>query len=173
MINLILYDDQRRLRSERSKRALTAFGVLMMAIIAIGFVMLLPSFIALRFMIADFSYAREAEGRSPSSRALEERTRALADLESQARDVLARAREAPFFGDILREIVRAAPAGIDLAVMRFEEHAFTIEGHYQHRASFLAFLEALKTNASIKSISSPLSNLLRETDASFQITLSL
>lgn len=173
MINLIPPNDQYRLRRKRLKRLFSAFGFFVMAIFAIEFVMLLPSYIALRFMTADLSYAREVEERSPSSRALEERTRALVDLESQARSVLAHVRKTPSFDDMLEEVVRIAPAGIDLITMRFEEGTLAIEGYYQRRASFLTFLGALKTNTSIKNISSPLSNLLKEIDSSFYITLSL
>lgn len=174
MINLILPDDQHRLRREHSKRALSAFGFFVMAGLAMGFVMLLPSFVALRYMIADFSYAREVEEHSPSSRALEERTRALTLLELRARDVLARTSKSPSFDNLLQEIFHvASAAGIDLITARFEENTFTIEGHYQHRSSFLVFLHALETNALVKTVSSPLSNLLRETDASFHVTLSL
>jgi hypothetical protein len=173
MINLIPQNAQRQLRAKRFQSALAAFGFFMMAILAVGFVMLLPSFIALRFMIADFSYAREAEERSPVSRALEERTRALADLEALARNVLARARTTPSFDDMARETLRIAPAGIDFEVMRFEKKAFILEGRYQHRSLFLAFLNALPTIDLVKDVSSPLSNLLKETDAPFFITLSL
>lgn len=173
MINLLPPADQHQLRSERVKRATSAFGFFVAAIIAFGFVMLLPSFIALRYLTQDFSYAREVEEHSPSNRALEEQTRALTDRESRARDVLAHARKTTSFENILQEVLRVAPAGIDLATMRFEEGSLVIEGHYQHRSSFLAFLEAFKINASIKNISSPLSNLLKETDAPFLVTLSL
>lgn len=173
MINLLPYEAQHQLRADQSRAALTAFGIIVTAMLAIGFVMLLPSFVALRYLTRDLSYAREVEERSPVSRALGERTRALATLESRARSVLAHARTAPSFEDVLREVTRVAPAGIDLLTMRFEEHAFTIEGHYQYRSSFLAFLEALKTNAFVKSVASPLSNLLKETDAPFHVILSL
>lgn len=173
MINLLPYEARHQLRADQFHAALTAFGMIVTAMVAIGFVILLPSFIALRYLTHDLSYAREVEERSPTSRALGERTRALTTLESRARGVLAFAPESPSFENILREMIRAAPAGIDLFTMRFEKNTFTLEGHYQHRASFLAFLKALETNALIKNVSSPLSNLLKETDASFHITLSL
>ncbi len=173
MINLVPQNAQNQLRAGQANRALVAFGVFVMVIFAIGFVMLLPSFIALRFMIADFSYAREVEEQSPSSRALEERTKALANFESRARGVLALGRKTTSFEAIVPEVVRAAPVGVDLLTMRFEEGTLAIEGYYQRRSLFLAFLAALETNALVKSVSSPLSNLLKETDASFRLTLSL
>lgn len=173
MINLLPFYDRRRLRNERLKRTLAAFGFFVMAILALGFVMWLPSLIALRYMIADFSYVREAEERSPSNRALEERTRTLTDVESRARRVFGYGRATPSFDTMLEEIIRIAPAGIDLTTMRFEEKSLIIEGHYAHRSLLIAFLEALKTNPSVKSVSSPLSNLLQEMDAPFLLTLAL
>lgn len=173
MINLIPDDARNQLRTAQVWHIFSTFGFFVAAIIVIGFAALLPSLIRLRFMIADFTYAREVEERSPIKRALEEQTRALTDLESRARDVLAHARTTPSFEDILQEVARIAPAGIDFLTTRFEEESFIIEGHYEHRSSFLAFLEALKTNALVKSISSPLSNLLKESDALFSITLTL
>ena len=173
MINLIPQNVQHQLRVQRFQSMLAAFGFFMMAILTIGFIMLLPSFIALRFMIADFSYAREVEERSSVNRSLEERTRALSDLEIRARDVLDHAQAIPSFDDMAQEVRRIAPAGIDFEIMRFEKNTFTLEGRYQHRSLFLAFLEALKTSAFVKGVSSPLSNLLKEMDAPFFVTLSL
>lgn len=173
MINLLPLADQRQLRSKRVKRAASMFGFFMAAIIVFGFVMLLPSFIALRYLTRDFSYAREVEERSPSNRALEEQTRALTDFESRARDVLAHARKTTSFENMVQEVLRVAPIGIDFTTMRFEEGSLVVEGHYQHRSFFLAFIHALETNALVKSVSSPLSNLLKETDAPFLITLFL
>ena len=173
MINLVPQNAQHRLLIERRNRALSAFGFFVTGIMATGFVMLLPSFIALRYLTQDFLYAREVEERSPVSRALEERGQELTQFESLARSVLSQAHTTPSFEDMVREIIRITPSDINLLTMRFEKNTFTIDGHYQRRASFLAFLEALKTSAFVKNISSPLSNLLKEADAPFHLTLSL
>lgn len=172
MINLIPQESQRQLDIKRFQRALTSFGFFVAALLGIAFVMLLPLFIASRYLVSDLFYAREVEARSPTNRALEERTRALINLEQQARSVLARAHKTSF-EDVVQEITRIAPLGIDFSAMNFKNDTLTLEGRYQHRSSFLVFLETLKTNALVKDVASPLSNLLRETDAPFNIVLSL
>lgn len=172
MINLIPSESQRQLDIKRFQRALIAFGFFVAALLSIGFVMLLPSFIASRYLAGDLSYAREVEARSLTNRALEERTQALVNLERQARGVLARAQKTSF-EDIVQEVTRVAPLGIDLSAMKFQNGTLTLEGRYQHRSSFLVFLDALKTMPLIKGVASPLSNLLKETDAPFNIVLSL
>ena len=152
---------------------MSVLGFLAMAMIAIVFVLFLSSFIALRYLIADLSYARTVEEESPATHALEAYTQSLRTIEAQARDVLTHASSSPSFDEMARETLRIVPAGIDIATMRFEDGTFTIEGQYQHRSSFLAFLEVLRTHAFVKEVASPLSNLLKEIDAAFTVTVSL
>jgi len=173
MINLLSPATQKNFFLKRLRYALGTFGLFVAGILAVGFVFLTPSLIALRYLVNDLSYALGVEVRSPVTRALEERTQSLLGIESRAREMLARSPSPSSFEEVAADVMKVAPAGIDIATMRFEERAFVIEGRYLYRSSFLAFLETLKTRPLVKSVLSPLSNLLRETDASFLITLSL
>lgn len=173
MINLLSTSLQGAHRKRRFTRLIAIAGLAVASVLAIGIILLLPSFIVLRFMLDDLRYARAIEEQSPVNRALEDRTAELRRIELAARAALSLASTAPLMEEVMEDIIARAPAGIRVDEMHYARDTFEIKGVYERRADFLTLLHNLEQSAIITHIASPLSNLLQERDASFHLILSL
>ena len=175
MINLLPQEWQDNERRKLEARMLSGFGLALGVTIMGGIVALLPSSIALRLAAADTVYALSVEAQSPASKFQGDQNTALATLERLAGEAFsAHDRSALVSADeILADIAKRAPEGVILTSLTIGKAQVKVRGTYAARPDFLLFLESLKQSKFFVGISSPLSNLLKETKASFEITLSL
>jgi Tfp pilus assembly protein PilN len=173
MINLIPLSIQKEYRNHTYYTIVNRLSLLLAALVMASIMLLLPSVIALRFILHDLLYAREIEERSPVNLALEERTAVIERIAQSAREALAFSLKKSSPEDSFAEIAKQAPSGVAFKTVHFTADRFEIDGTYRYRSDLLLFLDNLEKSGIVKNISSPLSNLLRERDAPFHLNLSL
>lgn len=178
MINLLPAEDKGLIKKEYLRRYSVVSGIFIFALICISIVLLSPSYFLLisqkkslethLAVLQEGLTREEAEKIESSSRDLNVKLTFLASQEKEKRQI----------SGLMKQIINAKSLAIKLTGFSYEKKAkegnhFFLEGSASTRTSFLAFIKNLAEIKDVANVISPPSNLLREEDFSFRLTLEL
>ncbi|HYC83449.1 MAG TPA: PilN domain-containing protein [Candidatus Paceibacterota bacterium] len=175
MNNLLAFEDRQTIRREYRRRRLLVGLSLAVALIASAVVLLAAIYgtaaikLSVQGGISASGASLEAEEQTSlkeSSDAVQRALAAFKNLEEFEPSLL------------FKEIIDSKPEGISLASFSYTEvssdqRVVVIEGIAATRKSLIAFIDTLEANPKFASVVSPLSNVIKDVDAPFSITLSL
>ena len=153
-------------------RAAAALGGGLAAIVFIFAVLLLPSVFFLVFQADELAKTVGREAEAQRHEVFVEVAK-LAQASRLGGAVIRHERERlgvyPLFVSVFGDV----PSGVSLSRIRLEssDRKLAIEGFAQTRSSLLEFLEHLGSNPKIASVSSPVGNLIRETNIQFSVAI--
>src|SRR3989338_3301432 len=156
-------------------RALIVIASGFIAVLAVSFVLLLPTFFLLAFQkteaIRAVAIERDAEERTGLTKRVEIVERANR-LGVAVRDH--EAKRGDLFG-LFESLFRNVPAGIRLESIPFRSKTreLTISGFAPARQVLLLLLKNMEENPRIAKVSSPVANLIREADINFSVAVTL
>ncbi len=173
MINLIPPEGHKQVRREYLSRVAAVFALLVTGALVGGACLLLPSYILL-------SYQLKAQVESAASPEVEseyaDASRALADTSQLAKRLSAPAGSINT-SEILAHVNTNLSAEVALTAFSVsragEKVAVTARGTAQTRESLRKFVETLKRDAFFMDARVPVSDLARDVDLSFTLTLTL
>ncbi|RJQ37558.1 hypothetical protein C4552_00795 [Candidatus Parcubacteria bacterium] len=144
------------------------------AVVAIGVLLLLPTYFFIGLQTAETVRAAELERQSQAQSGIEAeitRIRAanrLAEIVEQYQ-----AGRRPVFGLFETVIRKAGGVRIENLEFKGKERQFVLRGFAPTRQDLLAFVAALEADEAIAEVSSPVANLIREVAISFSLTITL
>lgn len=179
MINLIPPHGQTALTHEYMLRVGSVYCFILAGVLAASTALMIPTYVLTSSQLKTVqSGTNEMESTSVAfEKAAEEVKRANA--------VMAQLRinsALPVYSEIVEEIVRIAPAGISFTTFRTansdaaaEEAApeILVQGHATNRNALATFKTALEDNALFETATVPISDLARDTNLPFVVTITL
>lgn len=176
MINLLLKPDRTRVRREYLVRLATVTLFVLATIIALGAVLLIPSLVLSQAQLDSVSSHQDLLARSIEIReggaALTELNRATAALSLLAK------RDDAALHELVADIGSAAPAGVAVTRLVFDADTegpgrLQVSGTANTRTALLTFSDALEASRRFAAVDLPVSNLARERDIEYILTVTL
>lgn len=174
-LNLLPPDEKINLAYEFRTRAVLRVGWLLIACFFITGVLFLPTMFFLSFQKSEVARTLELERlREERSGIREEMVRVKA-ANQEADVVRQNLTTRRTSSGLMRELLAAIPAGVSLSDVTYMPLTNTvlIGGFSPTRVTFLTFLDGLQKNARVAHVISPVSNVIRDTDITFSVTISL
>lgn len=172
-LNLLPPDEKRTLRAAMRSRAIFAVSSGIVAIVAVYLVLLAPTFLRISLQTSDILRAVRLETENQERIGIADivermqATNRLADA-ALAADTHERSVSVRF-----ENAFAVVPSALSLNRARYQTttRQLAIEGFSPNRALLLTFIRGLEGLPSVASVSSPVGNLIRETDIRFTLTV--
>ncbi|MBI2610229.1 hypothetical protein HYW53_03630 [Candidatus Giovannonibacteria bacterium] len=179
MINLLPQEDIKKLKRERFARFLMALEFLIAIAIFISTVLILPVYFSLLIEKTGLERGLEFAETSPELKEVGLIEKTLKEFNSKLSNFEEREREIRPVASNLKKILEKQNSGIAIESLNYERKAANskeiifVEGVAQRRDDFLVFLKNLESVDAFKKVESPVSNLLKDSNAPFSLTLEL
>jgi len=156
-------------------RVLAAVGTALILAGAFGFILLLPTIFFITFQRSEVVRAADLERQTQEESGIAKAAAHMLRANHLAEVFLAGGQKQSGVSAYIENIVRAIPPSVQLSEIRFQakERSFTISGFAPTRTVFLELMYALEADPNLTGVSSPVANLVRETDVTFSITAAL
>lgn len=172
MINLLPYEDQKEIESERVRRFL-ATGLLAVSMILVaGVVLMLPAYFSLALARREAIVQEALSLKGAPLERIRAVDREIKNLNQRLALLERTLKNAPPT-EILKKIIEQKPQGISLEAFIIRENKITLTGRAAGRDNLIAFIKILEKLDAVAKVDSPVSNLLKKTDAGFSLDLEL
>ncbi len=165
--NLIPEEQKKIIASEQWLRVVRFFGIGATAILIIGIALLAPSYLPLYFQSRELERdlaMRQVEGKKINADEIVAVVSNIQSIISSLRQSAANPTGALGIFDLLT----ANQRGIDISAFTIDKLGnVSITGHANTRTDLLAFEQRLRGSSHFQDITSPLANMIQETDISF------
>lgn len=176
-MNLLPDDAKQNLRSERFSRFFIVLGAVLSAILLVGWVLLLVSWLALAFEERGLEKQLEIVRQSPFLVRINEIESELAFFNEKLSAYDKNRESILFTSRIFDRVLGHRQHGISLSLFSYNGAGavenmpqFKIEGTASDREILVAFRDILDADPFIGNVRSPISNFLQERDISFSLT---
>ena len=179
MINLLPYDEREAVEKERIRRFVIVASLSVSFILAAGIVLMLPSYLKLTFERESLDRGIASEIKASGAGPTEGFKIALGDLNKKIAILDGAKKGATDVTHIIEGVLKARPAGVAInsiaygSVSKGGSKTVLLSGQAKTRDNFLAFEKNLEDSGDFKKITSPVSNLLRDADLQFSLSLDL
>ena len=174
MLNLNLLPPAEKLvvAYELRTRAVVTIASAFVAVFMVVIVLLLPSLFFLSFQKADVVRLLELDSEIQARTGVVERIEETKRLNRIAQAVVEHERNRPELFLLFAAILSAVPPGVSLSAVEYRGQSGELDlvGFAPNRERLLSFLRVLQANPRLEEVSSPVANLIRETDISFSIS---
>ena len=156
-------------------RSLVVIASGFIAVLGVSFVLLLPTFSLLFFQkteaIRAVAIEREAEERT----GLKDRIARIERVNRLAHAVEEHESKRGDLAGLFESILRDVPPGVRIASLRIKSQTreLSLVGFAPTRQHLLELLKNLERNARVATVSSPITNIIREVDIDFSIAITL
>jgi hypothetical protein len=167
--NLLPHQEKKAVTREEWRRVIRILASALLSALIIGVVLLAPSYISLLLQIRELERERTVE--EDASRVLElNLARNEADEAAGAIDIVRRAASSrPHTRQLLDAIVRDQPGIAIFSLTIKDAVSVSLEGRAAERNNLLSYEQTLRESGLFAEISSPLSNIIRQTDIMFML----
>jgi Tfp pilus assembly protein PilN len=174
-LNLLPPDEKTNLAYEFRTRAVLRVGLLLLACLSIAGTLFLPTMFLLSFQKTEVARTLELEHLREERSGIRDEVARVKEVNQEADVVTQNLTTRRTSSDLLTGLLGAIPAGISLSDVTYmsSSNAVLIAGFAPTRALFLVFLDSLRKDARVTEVASPVSNVIRDTDITFSITITL
>lgn len=169
--NLLPPEEKIHLAHAMRLRALLGVGGGFFVVFLIATVLLVPTILLLTFQKFELVRRVAIETENVKRVGIAEQARELTEANKFAEMVNQMEEKRRFVSPLIASVIQSIPSGLRLESLRFHVAAgeLILAGFAPHRASFLQFIHALEKNPRIATVSSPVSNVIKEVDIVFSI----
>lgn len=174
-LNLLSPEEKVGLAYLMRRRAILALGAGLAGALAVFAALLLPTIFSLAFQLAEAERAGRIERERQDRSGFPDRSDRIREVNRWAEAVSRAASGRPEITPAIRSILDTVPPAVRLSAftLKAETGVLSVEGFSPTRQDFLSLLDALRANPRIAKVSSPVQNLIRETDIRFSINATL
>lgn len=177
MINLLPDDEIKKLGRERLGRFAVVTGFSLSAIVALGVLLLLPSYLSLLGEKQEVGRELELARRRLYASEVDYIEGEIANFNAKLEASETNEKEIHSATLILEKVLLLRPAAMRFERVSYESAALaaperiSLQGHTSSRQELLDFIKRLEDSGLFKKINSPISNLLREKNIDFSLLL--
>lgn len=173
-LNLLPPEEQRALAYVMRRRAVAAAAGALAGALAVFAILLLPTLFALALQRADAVRATALERESQERLGIEAEAERIGEANRLAERAIEFDRTRQELFPLVTAAISAVAEPISIERMSLQPgRGLDITGRAPTRKDLLVFLEALEARGVFGEVSSPVSNLIRETNISFSISAAL
>ncbi len=175
MINLLLPAQRKLARAEYRHRLFIVGGLLTFSLIMVVLIIISSFAFILSRRRAEVLEQIAAARREFAGSDLETARRAVSDINSLIK-TLATPAGHESIAAVYRQLIEARPSGIQLTKLEWQRAGvgqIEISGRSETRAALLAYIDSLETDPYFQKVASPVKNIIRERDISFNLTVTL
>lgn len=178
MINLLPNENKIANKKNYLTRLFVVIGAFSFIIIIISFILFLPVFFSLFFEGRDLASQLDFMKKSDVLAETESIHSDLKELNSKLSLYEKNKSEAVVLSALIEKIVYLKTGGIKINNFEYKKDknkggSITIDGKSDSRSSLISFKKKMEDDGAFNNISSPLSNLLKDADITFNITIEL
>jgi len=176
MINLLPIEDKIINKKDYLSRLILVIGFFIFAIIVIVFVLFLPVFFSLFFEEKDLSRQLDIIKAGSGSIETEKIYTDLNTLNDRLSFYEKNNEDVRQISTLFDRIISSKSSGVKIIYLKYEKSkgdTITIMGKSGNRSDFVDFKKRIEDDDFFSIVSSPLSNLLKETDINFTMTIGL
>lgn len=169
-INLLPTEEKKIVKLEETRRLILFFAGGLVGVFIIGSALLSPSFLPLYLERSELERSLRLEEEARAALKVDEVFGRIHRFESAISSVRNFTRVSPRASEILEELLAHAGSGIALDNVTVKKGGETVlTGMAQGRRDLLQFEKNLRDSDKFQEISSPLSNIVRETNINFTL----
>ncbi len=170
-LNLLPPREKANLEYEMKTRAVVAVATWLGAVLLIFTALLLPTIFLLSFQKAEVLRAVKLELASQEQAGVTSQVKRLGEINRLAGVIVRHERESAQFFALFEALFRDVPSTVRLQSVKLQSASkeVAIEGFAPTRASLLEFIATLQADPRLLRASSPVANLIKETDIKFSI----
>lgn len=172
-MNFLPEEDKRKIKKEYLRRLFVVLGIFSFSAISIGIILLLSSAVFLRGQKHNLerqlaiSEERLLRGKIENTISLAEELNAKISLLGSGQENIG--EKSAFIKIILEEKTNK----IKINDFFFDKGKVLIQGISENRQNLLSFIDSLRKKKDFKKVESPVSNLIKERDIEFKLTIEL
>ncbi|MBI2640412.1 MAG: hypothetical protein HYW91_00825 [Candidatus Sungbacteria bacterium] len=167
-INLLPQEEKRLVRLEEARRIIRFFAGGLISVLFIGSALLAPSFLPLFLERRELERSLQLEKEAGQALNVAEATARLRAFKSALFSIKAFVQTPPRASEILEDLFRQSRDGITIVNITIKKGGDVIlTGTAESRDNLLRFEKNLRDSGKFQEISSPLSNIIRETNINF------
>lgn len=175
-LNLLPKEDSRRVGRERLARYLTVVYSFMAALLAMGAILLLPTYFFLFFQYRGIADQLAAAQHNADSKQTQKTELLIKGTNTKLQRLAAQhTLVASPVTKYLQDSITRVPPTITLLSFVYEQQTgtITLRGNATTREDFLVFIEKLRTHQNFSHVESPVTNILKERDVLFNISFTV
>jgi len=172
-LNLLPYQEQKNLRYELYIKAVWFFGFWLSMLGFIFLILAVPAYFFSVLQLADVERSRDAEAASLKTSGASSIENEINIFSERLKLIVKRENTRYSAADFISEIFSRAPVGVVVMMVNLDakRQEAVISGIAKERGALLRFVDALKDSADVKSVSSPVANIIKEEDITFSLSL--
>ena len=172
-LNLLPPAEKRNLAIIWRTRVLVLVTGGVVAVVLVGVLLLLPTYFLIGFQTAETVRAADLERQTQMQSGIETQITHIRSANRIAEAVKQYQGQQRAVFPIFEAMIRSAGESVRIEAIKFrrEDWECTVQGFAPTRQDLLAFTSALEKNEAIAEVSSPVSNLIRETAINFSLTV--
>lgn len=173
--NLLPPAEKLSLAYELRTRALLAVASGLGALLVIGLALLLPTIFFLGFVKSEVVRSLDLAQRQADQAGLSADADRIENANHRADSVLHHADATASVSSKINSLIQAVPSAVAFSSLSYQAKSreIVIQGSSPTRSAFLQFLDALGKVPVVANVSSPISNVIRETNVAFSVTVAL
>lgn len=174
-LNLLPPEEKRNLAYAIRTRAVIALCGGLVSVFVIFMVLLLPTFFLLVLQKSDVLRAVMIERESQERAGIAAQAAELIGINQLAERVVRHEKDQLKIFPLFEAVAREVPPTVHLKTLKLRSgpRELAVEGFAPTREDLLQFLRALERHPAVEKVSSPLSNLIKETDITFSVVAKL
>lgn len=174
-LNLLPPKEKENLAYAMKRRAVIAVGAGLAAIALTSIALLLPTFFLLVFQKAEMVRAVDLASQSNARVGVDGVMREVKEINRLAAKALGHDRGRIIISNIFESVFKDIPPAVRVRSLRFDPVSkdLIIDGFSPNRQALLDFLNNLKKNPLASKVYSPTSNIIREADIDFIVTVNV
>ena len=172
-LNLLPPQQKENLNYEIDRRMVQFLGFWVFAVVMIFGVLVLPAFFFISLQQSEAERAKSIEEGALQAARTTELEEKILRINNLLGVIVAREGKKQDTSPFLKEILSMSPAGVSIALITYTpaESRATVAGLAATRSELLKFIDLLKKSPGIKTVTSPVSNIIQEEDISFSLAI--
>lgn len=168
--NLLPYQEKKFIEREKIRRVVRYFALLLSLIFLLGAILLLPAFLPVFFEKRELERSLLIEKNASAELGVDDSLKRVRHLKSVLSSIRLQAAKPLTASAFLRELRQTPESGIVISSLVIKKSGeIVLSGNARTRRDLLDLEKRLRESGLFQEISSPLSNIIRETDVSFTI----
>lgn len=174
-LNLLPPKEKENLAYAMKRRAVIAVGAALAAAALTSIALLLPTFFLLVFQKSEVVRAVDLASQSNARAGVDGVMKEIKEINQLAAKVLGHKSGRIVISDLFESVFKDLPPSVRIRSLRFDAASkdLVIDGFSPTRQAILDFVNNLKANSFAAKVFSPTSNIIREADIDFTVTLSV
>ena len=174
-LNLLPDEDLRSIGYEKLSRFFIIIFVNLAVIIIVGAVLMLPSYFFITFQGSEEAQQVETAKKSIEAKRVQEAEEIIRATNAKLKILSEEGLQARSLSSYLEALSRHVPSGLRVEQLSYggSDNKMELAGNATTRDIFLSFLSSLRTDASFPEVHSPVTNILRDKDVDFILSLTL